>query len=233
MLKPAAQGAGGADRGVGQSDELRPAQQVVREGGEDGPGAVGVEMAGGEVRQGLVFEVGDDLLDDGVVAVLGLDGLDRIGPVGEKREMAPVRPQRGLRADQAGAADDQPPAAVDGFGDLRLPALGVVDGLPGVRVDRVDRGSGDRLGHPHADRVLPAGRLESLEDLRVPEARVGPEQLRARAPARSTRAISSSTNRSIPVACSPSPCAGGCAAPPWCPPGSRGSGDSPHFLVYP
>ena len=39
------------------------------------PGAVGVEVLGGKVRQRLVFEVGDDLLDDGVVAVLGLDDL--------------------------------------------------------------------------------------------------------------------------------------------------------------
>ena len=73
LQQPAAQGAGGADGRVGQAEQLRPAQQVVRERGEHGPGAVGVEVAGGEVRQRLVFEVGDDLLDDGVVAVLGLD----------------------------------------------------------------------------------------------------------------------------------------------------------------
>jgi hypothetical protein len=30
-----------------------------------------VEVAGGEVCERLVFEVGDDLLDDGVIAVLG------------------------------------------------------------------------------------------------------------------------------------------------------------------
>jgi hypothetical protein len=37
---------------------------------EHGPGAVGVELAGREVRERLVFEVGDDLLDDGVLAML-------------------------------------------------------------------------------------------------------------------------------------------------------------------
>ena len=81
-------------------------------------------------------------------------------------------------AEQAGAADDQPPAAVDGLGDLRLAVVGVVDRLPGVLGDRGDRG-GDGLGHPHADRVLPVGPLEALEHLDVPEPRVGAQQLDA------------------------------------------------------
>ena len=50
---------------------------------------------------------------------------------------------------------------------------------PGVLVDRFDRGA-DGLDHPHADRVLPAGPLQALEDLGVPEPRVGAEQLDAR-----------------------------------------------------
>jgi hypothetical protein len=49
---------------------LCPSEQVVRERGERRPGAVGVELAGGEVRQRLVFEVGDDLLNNGVITVL-------------------------------------------------------------------------------------------------------------------------------------------------------------------
>src|ERR1700746_2113767 len=70
-LEPAAaEGAGGADGLVGQAEQLCPAEQVVRERGEHRPGAVGVELAGGEVRQRLLFEVGDHLLDDGVGAVL-------------------------------------------------------------------------------------------------------------------------------------------------------------------
>jgi hypothetical protein len=40
----------------------------------------------------LVFEVGDDLLDDGVLAVLGLDQGELVGAVGDEREVAPVRP---------------------------------------------------------------------------------------------------------------------------------------------
>ena len=79
------------------------------------------------MRQRLVFEVGDDLFDDGVVAVLGLDDGDVVGAVGDEREVPPVGEQLGLGAEQAGAADDQPAAAVDGLGDLRLAAVGVGD----------------------------------------------------------------------------------------------------------
>jgi hypothetical protein len=43
-----------------------------------------VEVAGGKVRQRLVFEVGDDLLDDGVLAVLGLDDGEILGAVGDE-----------------------------------------------------------------------------------------------------------------------------------------------------
>ncbi|MCP9488716.1 MAG: hypothetical protein MSC31_02415 [Solirubrobacteraceae bacterium MAG38_C4-C5] len=50
----AAQGARGADGLVGQPEQLRPAQQVVRQCAQDGPGAVGVEVPGGEVRKRLV-----------------------------------------------------------------------------------------------------------------------------------------------------------------------------------
>ena len=45
---------------------------------------------------------------------------DVLGAVGDEHEVPPVGPQLGLRADQAGAPDDQPPAAVGGLGDLRL-----------------------------------------------------------------------------------------------------------------
>ena len=113
--QPAAQGAGGAVGCVGEPEQLCPSEQVVCEHGEHGPGGVGVELAGGEVRESLVFEVGDDLLDDGVVAVLGLDERELFAAVGEEAEVAPVGPQFGLGADQAGAPDDQPPAAVASF----------------------------------------------------------------------------------------------------------------------
>ena len=109
--QPPAQGAGGADGGVGQTDQLCPSEQVVRERAEHGPGAVGVELPEGKCTKRLVFEIGDDLLDDGVVTMLGLDDRDVLGAVGEKAEVPPVGPQLGLGADQPGASDDQPPAA--------------------------------------------------------------------------------------------------------------------------
>ena len=49
------------------------------------------------MRQRLVFEVGDDLLDDGVVAVLGLDQRELLVAVADEAEVPPVGPQLGLR----------------------------------------------------------------------------------------------------------------------------------------
>jgi hypothetical protein len=62
----------------------------VRHGGDGQPGGVGGELPRGQVRQRPVGPVGEDLLDDGVAAVvlLGLDGLER--RVGEDR-MVPLR----------------------------------------------------------------------------------------------------------------------------------------------
>jgi hypothetical protein len=93
----AAQGAGGADGGVWESEQLGPPEQVVGQAGEYGPGGVGVEVPGGKVRQGLVFEVGDDLFDDGVVAMLGLDDRDVVGAVGDQAEVPPVGPTSRVR----------------------------------------------------------------------------------------------------------------------------------------
>jgi len=100
---------------------------------------VGAEVPGGEVRQRLIFEVDNDLLDDGVLAMLGLYDRDVLRAIGDEGEMSPVGPQLGLRTDQAGAPDDQPAVAVGRLGDLRLAFVGVVDALPGVLVDRLDR----------------------------------------------------------------------------------------------
>ena len=46
------------------------AQQVVRHGGEHEPRAVCAEMTGWQVGEGTCVQFGDDLLDDGVPAVL-------------------------------------------------------------------------------------------------------------------------------------------------------------------
>jgi hypothetical protein len=96
------------------------------------------------VRERLVFEIGDDLLDDGVIAMLGLHDGESLGAVGDQCEVPPVGKQLGLRADEAGAPDDQPALAVDGLGDLRFAAVGVGDVLPGGLVDRFD-GAADLL----------------------------------------------------------------------------------------
>lgn len=88
----AAQGARGADGRSGQPEQLRPPEHVVRQGPEHGPGAVGVKVPGWEVRPRQVLEIRDDLLDNGVLAVLGLDQDDVVGAVGEQREVGPVGP---------------------------------------------------------------------------------------------------------------------------------------------
>ena len=63
----------------------------MRDGRQDGPRCVGMEVPGGEVRQRLVLEVGDDLLDDGVLAVLGLDDRDVLVTVGDQAEVPASR----------------------------------------------------------------------------------------------------------------------------------------------
>jgi hypothetical protein len=102
------------------------------------------------VLKRLVFEIADGELDDGVLAVLGLDDLEEVGAVGDEREVAPVGPQLGLGADQAGAADDQPSAAGAGFGDLRLAVFGVVIERPPSRFGDVR----DRVGDQNCRRTL-------------------------------------------------------------------------------
>ena len=74
--RQAGQGAGGAE-------------QVVRHGRDRQPGRVHSEHPGWHMNQGAAGDVGEDLLHDGVVAVLplGLDQLER--GVGEDRVVAP------------------------------------------------------------------------------------------------------------------------------------------------
>jgi hypothetical protein len=101
---------------------------------ESQPGGVRGELPRGQVGEGPVVEVGVDLLDDGVVAVvaLGLDGLER--GVGEERVVAPGGEQLALPgggvlvlvADPADdeAGGDRPLAALLEGGVLRLGDLG-------------------------------------------------------------------------------------------------------------
>src|SRR5512135_2130423 len=75
----AADGGGAALRVAGPGPGPGGAQQVMGHGREDQPGPVRVEGAGWQVSEGACVQVGDDLLDDRVVAVLalGLDQLER------------------------------------------------------------------------------------------------------------------------------------------------------------
>ena len=62
------------------------------------------------MRQCLVFEVADHKFDRRVIAVIDIGDERRDAAVGRKAVMAPIGEQFGLRADQAGAAHDQPAA---------------------------------------------------------------------------------------------------------------------------
>src|SRR3954454_2395973 len=140
--QPSSERPGGADGGVGQPDQRCPAQQVVRERGDDRPRRVGGELARREVRQGLVFEVADRELDDGVPAMLGLDEFDRVGAVGQEREVSPVGPELGLVAEQSGAPDDQPLCAQRGalrFVEELIPRVARA-GASGPKLLRADSG---------------------------------------------------------------------------------------------
>src|SRR5450830_1205346 len=80
--------ADGRGRRLGQSvagDARGGVGQVERDGGRQGPGGVRGEHPGGQVGQGPVLQVGDDLFDDRVVAVVGLVVKHRLGRVGEDR----------------------------------------------------------------------------------------------------------------------------------------------------
>jgi hypothetical protein len=99
-----------------------PAQQVVGQGGRQQPGAVGGEVAGGQVSQaGARLEVADGQLANGVAAVVGVQPGGGADTVGDERVVAPGWEQLLLVAQVADAADDQPVASVAGLGDLRDP----------------------------------------------------------------------------------------------------------------
>lgn len=70
----AAAGRCGLHRAVRVSDQAGPVGQVVREGGDHVPGAVGVVVAGREVRQGLGLEVADHLFDLSMTAMINVGG---------------------------------------------------------------------------------------------------------------------------------------------------------------
>ena len=115
---------GGAGPGVAAAGQgAGGAGQVVRDGGDGEPGGVGGELPGRQVRERSVGAVGEELLDDRVVAVLvlGLDELERgvgedgvVAPGGE--QLALARCGLGLVAD---AADDEPGGDVQALSSWR------------------------------------------------------------------------------------------------------------------
>ena len=151
-VREAGQGAGGA-------------QQVAGDGGAGQPRGIGGKRARWQVRERPIAPVGEDLLHDGVVAVLvlGLDQLERgvgeDGVVAEDGEQL-VLARGGLLVQVADPADDQPGGdrlpllrgerRVRRLGDLGVgdPGAqlvipdrpGILDGRPGVLGDGRDRG---------------------------------------------------------------------------------------------
>lgn len=145
---------GGAGPGVHRAGEgAGGAEQVLGDGRDDQPGGVGGECPGWQVRERAVVPVGEDLLDDGVVAVFFFCLRQDERRVGEYGVVAPggeqlALPRGGLRAQVADAADDQPGGDVQflvlggergigGLGDL-----GVGDPASGLVIEDRPRGSG-------------------------------------------------------------------------------------------
>jgi hypothetical protein len=114
---------GGAGLGVAPAGEgAGGAQQVVGDGGDGEPGCVGAELSRGQVREGSVVQVGEELSGNGVAAVLFL-GLDQlVWAVGEDGVVAPGGEQLALTGCGlplvAYPADDEP------GGDLQFLRLG-------------------------------------------------------------------------------------------------------------
>ena len=108
-----------ARRGGGEGSE--GAGQGVRGDREVQPGGVGVELPRRQVRQWPVDQVGEDLFDHGVAAVLGLGLGQPERAVGEHRVIAVDGEQLvlalggGLGVEPAHAAHDQSPVGAVRF----------------------------------------------------------------------------------------------------------------------
>jgi len=156
------------------------------------------------VREGLVFEIADREFDDGVLAMLGLHRRERIAAVRHERKQLPRGQQFALAIERADATNHEPSPVERRFGDLR-DARGrvVLERRPRPLIDLLDRRP-DGGPRADADRELPAGSLEPVERLVRPNVLFdqNPESARSSfgpvAPARVTRAMSSSQKRSIP-----------------------------------
>jgi hypothetical protein len=90
-----------------------------------GQGGVGVERGGGQVGQRSVDEVGEDLLDDGVPAMLGFGLHERERAIGEHR-VIPIRGEQlalalrgGVGVEACDAPHDQPAVGAVRCGAVR------------------------------------------------------------------------------------------------------------------
>jgi len=154
----------------GRGESAGGAGQVERDRGEHQPRGVRREAAGRQACQWPCLEVGDDLFDDRVATVVGLDGEHRQGRVGEHGVVAPSGKQLALRVHVhvVGVGVPHPPHDQPrgdlpslGFrgerGERDLGDFGVTDPLPELVVEdrarvadrrpRILRYRGDRRGH--------------------------------------------------------------------------------------
>ena len=160
-----ADGSGGRFGQDAAGERASGAGQVECDGRQHQPGGVGGELAGRQVRQRGVLQIGVDLLDDRVATVCLISGDGVQGAGGEER-VEPVRveegslPVGGVLVQLGDAAHDKPAHDLVGFllrgecgeghfGDFRgghPPAcffvpdrVGVFDRRPRRLIDRLDR----------------------------------------------------------------------------------------------
>jgi hypothetical protein len=98
--------------------------EVERHRGKHQPGGVRGELSRGQVRQRPGLELGDDLLDDGVVPVGCLRGQHRRRAVGEHGVMPVLGEQRGLPGGHRVGVEPADPAHDQPGGNVLAPAAG-------------------------------------------------------------------------------------------------------------
>ena len=90
----AAGGGTGDEFGLAGADDHCPAGEVVGEGCEAEPCAVGVEPARGAVAEAIVFQVTDGELNNGMGAVVEVFVTELAGAVRHERVVVPGREER-------------------------------------------------------------------------------------------------------------------------------------------
>ena len=127
----AAGGGSGDEFGSAGADGHGPAGEVVGEGGEAEPGAVGVEPAGWAVCEAVVFQVADGEFDDGMGAVVEVFIAELAGAVRDEGVVVPGWEEwLGVFVEDVNASNDESTGwivvVVVAFGDLAVSGVGVV-----------------------------------------------------------------------------------------------------------